>query len=179
MAERQGLVSEVASPASGKKMGSAKVGGRTVRFFWNEYETETPTQVRQRLEKAQAEAFAVLVTGEEMPNPKGQGPPMFKALEVARAAPGASQAPQNGSQSPTLTPPGKAHPLGYSGHDPGLADFWLATRWSWSLAAEMLVKMGKEPSVANIAELAGEIFQVAYSEYLKHAEWAAALEGEA
>lgn len=169
MPERQGIVSEVASPAAGKKMATAKVGGRTVRFFWSNYDSAEPTEVRKRLEKAAAEGFPVTVTGEEMPNPRGEGNPMFKVLEVARApqgAPTASQAPQNGSQSP----PAEKH---FVGRDPGMADFWLATRWAWSLAAELIAKSGKEASVSAIAELAGEIFQASYSEALKHKEWAA------
>lgn len=77
--------------------------------------------------------------------------------------------PQNGSQSPQQAPTEKKH---FVGRDPGMADFWLATRWAWSLSAEILAKQGKEQSVGAIAELAGEIFQASYSEALKHKEWA-------
>lgn len=174
MAERSGLVTEVTAPDAGKKMGSAKVSGRTVRFFWNGFESEDASEVRRRLEKAALEGFAVVCSGEEMPNPRGQGPPMFKVLEVSRAAPGASQAPQNGSQSPAASTPSEEKR--YVGRDPGMADFWVATRWSWSLAAEVLVKQGKELSVGAIAELAGEIFQANYAETLKHKEWIDELE---
>jgi hypothetical protein len=147
---RQGLVTELQGPAEGKKMGKAKVGNRVVRFFWNEYETTNPSQVRQRLEKAALESFPVVVTGEEMPNPTGSGPPMFKALQVERA----SQSSENGSHavSQPSTATGEKH---FVGRDPGMADFWLATRWAWSLAAEVLAKTGKEPSVGSIAQLAG------------------------
>jgi hypothetical protein len=78
---------------------------------------------------------------------------------------------QNG-QAPT-------EPKHFVGRDPAMADFWQATRWAWSLAAEMLSKTGKEPSVTSIAELAGEVFQASYSEALKHKEWATSIGEEA
>lgn len=97
------------------------------------------------------------------------------AWQIATAPQGASQAPQNGSQSP---PPTQEKPK-FVGRDPGIADYFLATRWAWSLAAEILAKTGREPSVDAIKVLAGEVFQAAYSECLNNIDWIASLEGKA
>lgn len=96
------------------------------------------------------------------------GSSYLKAFQEAIPSPNGSQDnPQSFSAAP------EKH---YVGRDPGMADFWLATRWSWSLAAEILGKQGKELLVGAIAELAGEIFQASYSKALENKEWADGLE---
>lgn len=86
--------------------------------------------------------------------------------------------PSNGSlpTQPAQNGPPPSEPKHFVGRDPGMADFWLATRWAWSLAAEVLVKTGKEPSVSAIAELADEIFQASYQRAIAGREYADSLE---
>lgn len=168
MPERVGDVTDLTPPASGKKNGSAKIGGRKVWFFWNAFNSDQPSIIREFLEDAQQNKVRVEASGDEF---EGQGPngpyTSFTVRDVRAAS-------QNGSQTPSEPSGGQR----FVGRDPGLADFWLATRWAWSTAAEILPKQGKELSVDSIATFAGEIFQAAYSEALKNKEWADGLNQE-
>lgn len=172
MPERAGIVTEITPPSEGRKQGTAKVDGRIVRFFWNAYESENPSDVRQMLEDAMSAGERVEVSGEERPNPRGEGPPMFIAKSVRlgpSSPPGLSQGPQTasyGQSGPTDRPGGETRR--FVGRDPGEADFWLAMRWAFTQAVDLLRGEGVAiPSIDEIAKKADELFRVCYQKALE------------
>jgi len=176
MPEREGEVTEIQMPAAGKPSGSCKVGGRKVWFYWNEYKSDQPSLIRQFLEDAQQNQVRVIVTGEEF---QGSGPngayTSFTAKDVRASSQGAgngSQGPQTGSygQGQAGAPPPTVEGKRFVGREPGLADRWTATRWAYSLAAELLGRGEGQPSVTAIQKLADELFQASYVDALSHHE---------
>jgi len=183
LAVRVGEVTDITPPGPGKKSGSCKVGGRKVWYFYNAYQSDEPSLVRQFLEDAQANGVRVEVTGDEFTGTGPTGTPYtsFTAKDV-RAA---SQTPQNGSQEPQTASYGQGQagapaPTSegkrYVGREPGEADYWLAMRWAYSLATDLLRGEAAVPSIDEISKLAGQLFSRSRYEALVAKEEAEASE---
>jgi len=109
----------------------------------------------------------------EVPDVGGQGTATFHEEPVGdyqikklEAWEGSLGSPQNGSQTPPDSPGGHR----FVGREPGTADFFLAMRWAYSLAADLLPRGEGAPSVSDISRLAGELFHGAYSDALSAKE---------
>ena len=116
---RSGTVESIEQAAKGPW--KAKVGGRVVRFWPNQYESTEPTEIREMLEGAIISGLAVEVSGVEEDIP-GRDNKSFMAKGI-RIMPAASQ-PTNGSQKPSDGSGGQK----FVGREPDINDFWVAAR---------------------------------------------------
>lgn len=145
MAERKGVVEglEVFEKGPGK----AKVGGRVVRFWAKEYQSDVDSDVLELLRKAQSEGLEATVTGEESKRDGPQGKyTQFMAQSVTLGGSATTAHPANGQPS---------NGSKFTGRDPGLNDYWTAQRHAFSSAVEIL---GPGKKVDEYDPLAQEIF---------------------
>lgn len=104
MAERTGTVSNIGAPKEGKKMWSAQVGGKWVRFYGTEYGSDDPSAVLVALRDAENRGLTVKVVGDEVAL-QGSKWPMFKITDVeftngqASGAPAQTFQPDNRDRS--------------------------------------------------------------------------------
>lgn len=106
MAERVGHVSEIQPPAEGKKMYSAKIGGRAVRFYGTGFDSEDPSAVLIALRDAVNRGMPVRAVGSEFgSDPARQS---FKVTEVAIVDSVPDAPTQNGSAAPPTFHGGKS-----------------------------------------------------------------------